>query len=178
MANCEKILIAGFSGSGKTGLLRHLEQSSPSSDWHFSDLDQLVMKTHKVTDLASLIEIHGWEKFRIWERQALEGWLKEEGKGVLSLGGGTLSQMVFDLYRPSRRIKFCYIYSSFEDCWERLHLQNTEVRPLVRLGKSELLSIYEQREAVFSQINWKLVNSQATDLGELSKEFWREVLTS
>jgi shikimate kinase len=178
MANCEKILIAGFSGSGKTGLLNNLEKTSPSSEWNFSDLDQLVMKAHKVTDLASLIEIHGWEKFRIWERQELEGWLKEEGKGVLSLGGGTLSQMVLNLYRPSRKIKFCHLYSTFEDCWERLHFQNTEVRPLVRLGKSELLRIYQEREAVFSQINWKLVNSRSTDLEDLSKEFWREVLTS
>ncbi len=178
MANCEKILIAGFSGSGKTGLLRYLEKNCPSSDWHFSDLDQLVMKTHKVNDLISLIELHGWEKFRLWERQELEGWLKEEGKGVLSLGGGTLSQMVLNLYRPSRRIRLCYLYSSFEDCWERLHLQNTEVRPLVRLGKSELLRIYQEREAIFSQINLKLVNSRATDLEELSKEFWKEVLTS
>lgn len=174
MAICEKILIAGFSGSGKTSLLQCLKKSAPSDEWNFEDLDQLILRKHKFTSIETLVETHGWEKFRLWERQSLEGWLKEEGKGVLALGGGSLSQMVLDLYRPSRRIKFCYLYSPFEVCWERLLTQNTEPRPLVRLGKSELQRVYDERVALFSQIKWQLQNPKGEDLQKLASQFWDE----
>jgi shikimate kinase len=175
MAKCEKILIAGFSGAGKTSLMRELEFSAPDPEWNFSDLDQLLMKSHKVKELAHLIETHGWEKFRLWERQVLEGWLKEDGKGVLSLGGGALSQMVYDLYRPSRKLRFCYLYAPFDDCWERLHLEGSEPRPLVKLGKAELHRVYEERSKIFSQIPWRLENAKGTDLSVLAECFWEQV---
>jgi shikimate kinase len=76
MAICEKILIAGFSGSGKTSLLQILERSAPSEEWIFHDLDQVILKKHKFAHIETLVETHGWEKFRLWERQALEGWVK------------------------------------------------------------------------------------------------------
>ena len=79
MAKCEKILICGFSGAGKTSLMRELEFSAPDSSWSFADLDQLILKSRRGKELATVIETHGWEKFRLWERQELEGWLKEEG---------------------------------------------------------------------------------------------------
>lgn len=176
MIRREKILIAGFSGSGKTSFLRELEYECPNKDWSFDDLDQVLIRQHKVSELAQLIETHGWEKFRLWERQALEGWLKEEGKGILSLGGGTLSQLIYDLYSPSRKLGFCYLHAPFEDCWERLHLEGTEPRPLVKLGKGELHRIYLERQKIFSQIPWRIENGKGTDLNTLAKEFWREIL--
>lgn len=175
MIRREKILIAGFSGAGKTSFMRELEFSAPEENWLFDDLDQLIMKQHKVSELRVLIETHGWDKFRLWERQALEGWLKEEGKGVLSLGGGTLSQMIYDLYRPSRKVGICYLHAPFEVCWERLHLEGTEPRPLVKLGKGELHRIYEERQKVFSQVPWKVENGKGADLSLLARKFWEEV---
>lgn len=174
MAKCEKILICGFSGSGKSTFLRELENTNPDQDWVYDDLDQVIMKNHKATELAHLIETHGWEKFRMWERQALEGWLKDEGKGVLALGGGTLSQMVYDLFKPSRKLGFVYLHASFEDCWERLNTEGTEPRPLVKLGKGELHRIYEERHKVFSQIPWRVENKKGTDLHQLAADFWKQ----
>lgn len=175
MIRREKILIAGFSGAGKTSLMREIEFLAPEDNWSFDDLDQLIMKQHKVNELRILIETHGWEKFRLWERQALEGWLKEEGKGVLSLGGGTLSQMIYDLFSPSRKVGICYLHAPFEVCWERLHLEGAEPRPLVKLGKGELHRIYEERQKIFSQVPWKLENIKGTDLSLLARKFWDEV---
>lgn len=176
MMSCEKILIAGFSGSGKSSFLKELEYQAPLG-WDFQDLDQLILKSrgrgHK--DLASLIEVAGWEKFRLWERQELEGFLKEEGRGVLALGGGTLSQMTFDLYRPSRKVGFCFLSTPFEDCWERLHITSSEPRPLLKLGKSELNRIYQERLKIFEQIPWKIENSKGTDLSVIAKKFWDQV---
>lgn len=172
-----KILIAGFSGSGKTSLLQAARDLAPS-DWEeFSDLDQLILKSRGkgFRDLASLIEAHGWEKFRLWERQELEGWLKEDGKGVLALGGGTLSPLVWELFRSSRKIKFCYLESDFETCWQRLTQEGEEKRPLVLRGKAELMKVYSERLLVFEQIPWKLRNSEGAELKQLAREFWQEI---
>jgi shikimate kinase len=176
--SCEKILIAGFSGAGKSSFLRELEFSAPDLDWKFSDLDQLILKNHPSAKLESLINEHGWDKFRLWERQALEGWLKEEGKAVLSLGGGTMSQMLFDLYKPVKKIGICYLHAPFEVCWERLHLAGNEPRPLVKLGKGELQRIYEERQKIFRQIPWKIENLVGSNLSELAETFWKRVLLS
>lgn len=175
MAKCEKILIAGFSGAGKSTLLKELEFSAPSAEWIFNDLDQLVLKQHRFKEVAQLVETHGWDKFRLWERQALEGWLKEEEPGVLSLGGGALSQLLLDLYKPIRKIGICYLHAPFEDCWERLHLESSEPRPLLKLGKGELHRIYSERQKIFDQIPWRLENPKGTDLSLLSKAFWERV---
>lgn len=175
--NSLKILIAGFSGSGKTSLLQQIKVMAPS-DWEaIDDLDQLVMKSrgrgHR--DLASLIQDEGWEKFRLWERQELEGWLKEEGRGVLALGGGTLTPMLWELFKNSRKIQFCHLDASFETCWNRLIQQSEEPRPLVQRGKSELGKIYEERQHIFDQIHWKCRNEQSADLKQLAREFWQKV---
>jgi shikimate kinase len=175
MAKCEKILICGFSGSGKSAFLRHIEASASDSDWKFSDLDEIILKNHHYSELSELIHFHGWEKFRLWERQALDSWLKEEEKGVLSLGGGALTQLVFDSYGPIRKIKFCYLSSSFEDCWKRLHLPGVEPRPLLKAGKEELGRIYQERKKSFSQISWKIENPDGCDLKTLARLFWEEV---
>ncbi len=178
MAKCEKILISGFSGAGKTSFIRELEFSCPNSAWTFSDLDQLILKGQGAEEVSLLIDTHGWDQFRRWERQSLEGWLKEDGSGVLSLGGGTLSQAIYDLYQPSRKIGFLYLHASFEDCWERLHLESTEARPLIKLGKDGLHRVYEERLKVFSQIPWRLDNPKGGNLGLLAKRFWEQVYPS
>lgn len=178
MAKCEKIMICGFSGSGKTSLMRELEFTAPDPGWSFADLDQLILKSHREKELATVIESHGWDKFRLWERQELEGWLKEDGPGVLSLGGGTLTQLLFDLYKPIKKIGICHLHAPFADCWERLHLESSEPRPLVKLGKGELHRIYEDRMKIFQQVPWQIENPKGTDLSLLAKSFWERVSLS
>lgn len=175
MALCEKILIAGFSGAGKSSLLRALKPGAPE-DWeYFDDLDQLIMKAHgkKHANLAALIEEVGWEKFRLWERQLLEGWLKDEGKGVLALGGGTLSPMLWELFGKQRKIKFLYLEAPFETLWMRMQFDPNEPRPLLKLGQLKLAELLEERKKIFDQITWKL--DATKNLTDLSKEFWEQI---
>lgn len=164
--SCEKILITGFSGAGKTSFLKEIEFQAPDSDWDFQDLDQLIMKSrgkgHK--DLASVIEAHGWEKFRLWERQELEGWLKQEGKGVLALGGGTLTETLLELYQPIRTIQILYVHAPFETCWERLSSGSSEERPLIKLGKERLYQVYLERQKIFNRISLRVENLSKNDL--------------
>ncbi len=172
MAYCEKILIAGFSGAGKTSLLQALKPIAPDDFEHFDDLDRLIMKAHGKghENLAGLIESVGWDKFRLWERQALEGWLKEDGKGVLALGGGTLSPMVWELFGKQRKILFCHLDVDFETLWKRLNLQAEEPRPLLSLGKIKLHQLFEERHKIYSQIGWRLDGSRP--LQDLTREFF------
>lgn len=154
MAVCEKILIAGFSGAGKSSLLQALKTSAPEGWELFNDLDRLILKSHgKGHDhLASLIESVGWEKFRLWERQQLEGWLKEEEKGVLALGGGTLSPLIWELFGKNRKLKFIHLDIPFAEAWRRLNLDTSEPRPMLKLGQLELQRIYQERRKVFEQL--------------------------
>lgn len=174
----KKILICGFSGSGKTSFLREIEFSAPNSDWIFSDLDTLILKEKKYPSIEDLVEKEGWEKFRLWERQVLEGWLKEEGNGIISLGGGTLTPLLLQLLKPIRKVGLCYIHAPFADAWERLHLPDTEPRPLIKLGQIELQKIYEERQRVFSEVSWRVENPKGTDLQKLALKFWQRVLPS
>lgn len=175
MALCDKILITGPSGAGKSSLVRALKSSAPE-DWdHFDDLDALILKKRGkgLLSLADLIENHGWDNFRLWERQELESWLKNEGKGVLALGGGALSPLVWELFGSQIKIKYCYLKVPFEISWDRLALPSSEKRPLVKLGQNKLRELFESRREVFDQIPWQL--DGRLPLNELSKLFWQSV---
>ena len=158
MALCEKILIVGFSGAGKSTLLNTLRASPPAGWVNFDDLDGLVLKNRGrgLNSIAQLVEVHGWEQFRLWERQEIEGWLKEEGKGILALGGGAFSPLLFELFSKSRKIKFCHLEVSFESAWKRLHIEGVEERPLIKHGMENLKKVYDERMKHFSLVDWKI----------------------
>jgi shikimate kinase len=170
MALCEKILIVGFAGSGKTTLLEAARKSAPPEWTDFQDLDALILKEKGkgFSKLSDLIESVGWEKFRLWERQVLEGWLKEEGRGVLATGGGTLNRLLWEMLKGSRKVRIIYLDVDFETCWARVIKDHVE-RPLVKRGKEELKKIFEERSLVFREIPIKLKDSLDTNM------FWKEV---
>lgn len=165
MASCEKILITGFSGSGKSTLLKKVKEHLAQNWPRINDLDQLILKKHsQYKTIQQLVEAQSWETFRLWERQELESWLKDEGKGILALGGGTLNPMLFDLLRSNRKIKFCFLDAPFEECWKRLLGDGGEARPLVKLGKEALKKIYQERKLVFDQIPWKITSGSEEEV--------------
>lgn len=172
MAGCEKILIAGFSGAGKSTLLKALVAVAPAGWERFDDLDALILRQHGrgVKNLADLISQVGWEKFRLWERQALEGWLKEDEKGVLALGGGTLSPLLFELFGKHARIKFIHLSIPFSVAWERLHLPTTEPRPLLQLGKAHMEALYQERLQLFNRLPVQLDGLEAPDIN--ARKIW------
>ncbi|MFA5583442.1 MAG: shikimate kinase [Bacteriovoracaceae bacterium] len=175
MARCEKILIAGFSGSGKSTLLEKLKFCGQEG-WKYYDLDQEILRKYpQYSQLSQVIADIGWEKFRLLERQGIELFLKEKGKGVLALGGGAFTPLIWQIYGNHPKIMFCYLYASFEDCWQRLVGDSEEVRPLALKGKNELGLLYQQRLATYQLIPWKLVNDGQTSLEELAQKFWDKI---
>lgn len=172
MAKCEKILIAGFSGAGKTTLLHQLRETAPREWTLFDDLDDLILRKRGKghSTLASLIEHVGWEKFRLFERQEFESWLKEEERGVLALGGGALSPLVWELFRHSRKLQFIFLDTPFETCIERLKIDQENPRPLLDLGLVKLREIYHERLKVFSEISLRIDGSKPS--GEIAQDIW------
>lgn len=173
MAKCEKIVIAGFSGAGKSSLLKEIARTSPGQ-WRFDDLDDLVVQEHgdpsKV--LPEWIEEWGWEKFRSLEEESLREWLTDPGKGVLALGGGALTEE--NLEAVSQKARILFLAVDFETAWRRLAL-DVNVRPLALKGENYLRFLYEKRQKIFEKIPWKMANFDGSDLKELAASFWREI---
>jgi shikimate kinase len=174
MALCEKILIVGFSGAGKSTLLQHLILTAPS-DWReFVDLDGLILqRENKFQALAELIEERGWDYFRWLEEETLLNWLKLPGRGVLALGGGTLTEPLWKKLEKQSLISFCHLKIPFELAWSRLNQDKKQLRPLLSLGKEQFLEIYQQRMLVLQNIPWILDGTLS--VSELTTNFWKSV---
>ena len=174
MAVCEKIFIVGFSGAGKTALLGELKLNS-LSDWeYFDDLDQLVVKNRGkgAVSVGKVVASAGWDQFRIFEREEIESWLEKEGKGVLALGGGALTQIVWDTYSKDPKIKFCFLDTPFATCWERI--EKDENRLLAKNGMHEMKNAFDERNKLFRLIKWKLDGT--LPLKTISSKFLRQLL--
>ena len=171
MADCEKILIAGFAGAGKSSFLREVVQLSPGN-WEFDDLDDLILRKHAGPEksLSEWIEIWGWDKFRSLEAECLLDWLNEAGNGILALGGGSLTEENLGLV--SQKAKILVLEVDFETAWRRLSMDPL-VRPLALKGENYMRWLFDKRHKIFAQIPWKMTNSDQTDLKELARAFWR-----
>lgn len=170
MANCEKILIAGFSGAGKSTFLREIEKSAPTG-WEFEDLDGLILRRHAdaTRTLSEWIELWGWEQFRSYEEETLEEWLSIERSGVLALGGGSLNEENFG--QVAQKAKILHLDVDFDTAWQRLSMDPL-VRPLALKGENYMKYLFEKRQKIFAQIPWKMANSDGTDLKALAASFW------
>ena len=178
MANCEKILIAGFSGAGKTSLLTEVKASAPGGWTEFLDLDQQVLEIWGSSDrtLAGMIDKIGWKRFRELEYQELMNWIVTSKGGVLALGGGTLTADVYQKLQLLPELKVIYLHAEFETCWNRLNSGSSEERPQVRKGKQELEELYQRRAAIFQQVPISLENREETSLPVLASQFWAKLL--
>ncbi len=170
MANCEKILIAGFSGAGKSTFLREIEKTAPPG-WEFEDLDELILRRHAdpTRSLSEWIDLWGWEQFRSYEEEILREWLTDGQNGVLALGGGALNEE--NIGQIAQKAKILHLDVDFETSWRRLSMDPL-VRPLALKGENYMKYLFDKRQKIFAQIPWKLSNSDGTDLKALAASFW------
>lgn len=137
-----KLLLAGFSGAGKSTVLRELIGLAPPEFMAFLDLDVLVRGTH--SDVSSFVAKHGWDKFRESELTQLEGILRSPEKTVVALGGGTLER-AWPLIKKHPHAQVCHLDCPFAIAWERLNFDDEE-RPLASAGQEVMAKLYLRRQ--------------------------------
>ncbi len=177
MASCEKILIAGFSGAGKSSFLKEISSDCPLGWGPFDDLDKLIQKKQNM-DVHAIIELEGWEKFRHYENQVLLEWLQKDMiGGVLALGGGTLNKEIYVSLKLMKKVRIVYLHADFDTCWSRVNEPLAPVRPLVKKGKEELRKVFSERKLVYDMIPWKINNPEGTPIKTIARQFWLEILS-
>jgi shikimate kinase len=168
----KKILICGFSGSGKSTALKIIRDWDQEGRFNaIQDLDSRILKNSKpkFKTIQEMVENLGWDEFRKKERAEFESFLKEESPAALSLGGGTLTPLLWELYGGARNLKWIHVSAPFEVCFERLKLdQDSEPRPLLKLGELELRRLFQSREEIFRKIQTQWNNTGA--IGELRSQ--------
>ncbi len=145
-----QLVLVGFSGSGKSSVLRALERELKG--FLCRDLDQLTSKGYP--SVAAMVQKVGWEKFRAAEVQALEAALNQGGAQVLALGGGTLTEG-WPILEQFYHVKVVYLECPFELCWQRIQ-QHAEERPLVQLGEAAMRELFKQRKPLYERAHHRV----------------------
>jgi shikimate kinase len=146
-----KILICGFMGSGKSHWLDFLKKNSSSSAFLFWDLDYEIANSLNIkpSQLGEWIKKYDWPAFRKLEQEMIASFLGEKKDGILSLGGGSLTENLIDRCKSNNKIKIVFLNTPFELCHERI--TGDDNRPLGALEKEELRSLYETRYTLYSK---------------------------
>jgi shikimate kinase len=146
-----KILICGFMGSGKSHWLDTLKKKSSISAFQFLDLDHEIAKSLNIKPslLGEWIKKYDWPAFRKLEQEMIASFLGEKKDGVLSLGGGSLTENLIDRCKSNNKIKIVFLNTPFDVCFERI--TGDDNRPLAALEKEELRSLYETRFVLYGK---------------------------
>ncbi len=146
-----KIIIYGFTGSGKTTYLEKLKNDVDLSTHNFIDLDSYIFNKHAkgLNSLAELIDLKGWVWFRQCEESEFKHLLTLE-KVVLSLGGGSVSLKLIEYISNFNDIYGVYLNESFVTCWNRI--KNDPSRPIVFNGEEKCKVLYNKRKKLFQKL--------------------------
>ncbi len=143
-----KLLLIGFSGVGKSTVLRELQALGASHFDHFFDLDGLVAPA----GAAVFIDERGWEEFRREEERHVRQFLAAQGPGVLALGAGAWERAAAHaLNRLDVRV--CHLQAPFEVCWARLE-KHAEERPLLRQGDRAMQELFWKRQPLYEEADF------------------------
>ena len=139
-----KIFICGFTGAGKTSLLKDLKRTL-SQKFHYIDLDEYITKKYLHLSIADFIDEQGFEAFRKLETKALLD-LDLKTNIIVSLGGGALSDQTVALLKGWKGL---FLNTPFEICYKRI--QNDPTRPITKSSKEQLLELYNKRLGYYSK---------------------------
>ena len=141
--------ICGFSGAGKSYLLKELSEERILSQFEFLDLDDYIFRKVSGYDcLGDYIRAVGLAKFRLDEFEALKE-LASKDKVFISLGGGSLTEKTMPLLQGLASISGFWLNTDFDLCYERI--KDDRNRPLSTETKEELKRMYLEREVHYKE---------------------------
>ncbi len=156
----DKILLAGFSGAGKSTVLRELAKAGAGRFRSFIDLDRETLGT-EFPDVARLVAVLGWEGFRAREEKALRRLLRAPGPAVIALGGGTLERG-WEVLAEYPEARVCHLDCPFDLCWRRLR-GDAQVRPLAQGGEQAMRDLYQRRVPLYARADWRVDATQTPE---------------
>jgi shikimate kinase len=145
-----KLLLVGFSGSGKSTVLEELRRRYPASFVHHIDLDRLVAPE----GAASFVDRHGWAAFRDAEVATLTEQLRGADPVVVALGAGAWERALA-VVRGRSDVRSCHLAAPFERCWQRL-ARDPQERPLAREGEAAMRALFEERAPLYAQADFRV----------------------
>ncbi len=161
------IFLCGFSGAGKTHLLKTLKLNCANISWFFVDLDDEIIKNQE-SSISEIVARDGFDCFRKLETFYLKKIIDSSDKEncVVALGGGTL-EFNMELIKGEVESKMVWLNVPFDECFERISGDNS--RPLVSLGKKELAKIYTKRCENFKKADLVLSSVQIRNIKKLNQ---------
>ena len=148
--------LCGFMGSGKSTILKNLIMKQNVFGY---DLDSII--ENRYGDIAEIFINKGEKYFREIEEEVFFEFFKKPQ--LFSLGGGSIENknILKALVDSGTSI---YLKNDFETLWNFIEKSD---RPLVKLGKVELQSLFVKREENYKKLNMIL---DANDLIQCEKK--------
>jgi shikimate kinase len=148
--------LCGFMGSGKSTILKTLMLKHNILGY---DLDSII--ENRYGDIAEIFTNKGEKYFREVEEEVFFEFFKKPQ--LFSLGGGSIEnvKILKALVDSGTSI---YLKNDFETLWNFIEKSD---RPLVKLGKVELQSLFLKREENYKKLNMIL---DANDLIQCEKK--------
>ena len=148
--------LCGFMGSGKSTILKTLMLKHNILGY---DLDSII--ENRYGDIAEIFTNKGEKYFREMEEEVFFEFFKKPQ--LFSLGGGSIENknILKALVDSGTSI---YLKNDFETLWNFIEKSD---RPLVKLGKVELQSLFVKREENYKKLNMIL---DANDLIQCEKK--------
>ncbi len=136
-----KIALIGFMGSGKSTVGRLLAERI---GYRFLDLDEII-ESEAEKPVREIFAAYGEEEFRRLETEALYS-LTGRNKLVIATGGGAPTRKENRAFFQKESFTI-YLEVSFKEFLKRTG--EDEARPLLKLPRKELWSLYEKRLSVY-----------------------------
>ena len=163
----KKLVVCGFTGSGKSFALERIKKSAAGKHlWEFIDLDHYLCSILEIVpaSLGSWIDHNGFDLFRQLESKYLEDLLNRDNI-VIAVGGGAIHPASKQILREAGAEVF-WIDEDFEACWERI--MSDFNRPIVKLGKERAFNLYQSRKLELVEFRaYADIEKLISDIGNL-----------
>jgi len=158
----KNIVLMGFMGAGKTTIGKKLAKAL---EYEFIDTDERIEKEQgrKISDIFAE---DGETAFRDMETELLKRLCKEDGRFVLSIGGGMpVREENRELLRKIGRV--VYLKTSKEEIIRRVSGDTN--RPLLKGGvlEEKVSSLMNARENIYIETAHKILNTDLKSVTEL-----------